>query len=47
MDFVFVPESWSIRSVEVGSFEDYPGRGLSDHVPVIVSVSTEAGGAGA
>jgi len=39
MDFVFVPESWSIRSVEVGSFEDYPARGLSDHVPVIVSAS--------
>ncbi len=47
MDFVFVPDSLPIRSVEVGSFEDYPGRGLSDHVPVIVSVSTEAGSAGA
>jgi exonuclease III len=41
MDFVFVPESWSIQSVEVGSFEDYPGRRLSDHVPVIVSVTKE------
>jgi endonuclease/exonuclease/phosphatase (EEP) superfamily protein YafD len=40
MDFVFVPEVWQIRSVEVGTFEDYPGRGLSDHVPVLVSIST-------
>ena len=41
MDYVFVPEVWPIQSVEVGSFEDYPGRGLSDHVPVIVSISPE------
>jgi endonuclease/exonuclease/phosphatase family metal-dependent hydrolase len=39
MDFVFVPKIWSIRAVEVGSFNDYPGRRLSDHVPVVVSVS--------
>lgn len=39
MDFVFVPATWHIRSVEVGTFEDYPGRRLSDHVPVIVTVS--------
>lgn len=39
MDFVFVPDTWVIRSVEVGTFEDYPAaRGLSDHVPVTVSV---------
>jgi hypothetical protein len=41
MDFVYVPSHWSIQSVEVGSFEDYPERGLSDHVPVIVSISPE------
>jgi endonuclease/exonuclease/phosphatase family metal-dependent hydrolase len=40
MDFVFVPAAWPIDSVEVGTFADYPGRGLSDHVPVIVSIST-------
>jgi endonuclease/exonuclease/phosphatase family metal-dependent hydrolase len=38
MDFVFVPKSWSIQAVEVGSFDDYPGTGLSDHVPVVVSM---------
>lgn len=42
MDFVFVPETWSIRSVDVGTFDDYsrPG-GLSDHVPVVVSIDQE------
>jgi len=39
MDLVFVPETWSIREVEIGSFEDYPGRRRSDHVPVIVTVN--------
>lgn len=39
MDFVFVPADWRILSVEVGSFDDYPGRGLSDHTPVLVSIS--------
>lgn len=38
MDFVFVPQRWSIRSVDVGTFEDFTGRRLSDHVPVVVSV---------
>jgi exodeoxyribonuclease-3 len=39
MDFVFVPASWTIGSVDVGGFDEYPGRGLSDHVPVVVTVS--------
>jgi endonuclease/exonuclease/phosphatase family metal-dependent hydrolase len=38
MDFVFVPYTWRIESVEVGTYEDYPGMKLSDHVPVIVTV---------
>jgi endonuclease/exonuclease/phosphatase family metal-dependent hydrolase len=40
IDCVFVPDVWLIPSVEVGTFEDYPRRGLSDHVPVLVSIST-------
>jgi len=42
MDFVFVPRTWRIDSVEVGTFVDYsrPG-GLSDHTPVIVSANAE------
>jgi exodeoxyribonuclease III len=39
MDFVFVPREWHIQAVGVGSFEDYAGAGLSDHVPVVVTVS--------
>jgi exonuclease III len=39
MDFVFVPAEWHIHSVEVGAFDDYTRRGLSDHVPVLVSLS--------
>jgi hypothetical protein len=38
MDFVFVPQAWTIDAVEVGSFEDYVSAGLSDHVPLIVTV---------
>lgn len=41
MDFVFVPAEWRIHSVEVGTFEDYPGRRLSDHAPVTVSITQE------
>jgi endonuclease/exonuclease/phosphatase family metal-dependent hydrolase len=41
MDYVFVPERWRLEAVEVGAFEDYTERGLSDHVPVIVTVSPE------
>lgn len=38
MDFVFVPETWTINAVEVGTFEDYTAAGLSDHVPLVVTV---------
>jgi endonuclease/exonuclease/phosphatase family metal-dependent hydrolase len=41
MDFVFVPAAWHIDSVEVGTFDDYPRRKLSDHVPVVVTVGSE------
>jgi exonuclease III len=40
MDFVFVPDQWLIEFVEVGTFENYPGRRVSDHVPVVVSIAT-------
>ena len=41
MDFVFVPRAWNIERVDVGTFEDYTLRRLSDHVPVIVTVEPE------
>ena len=38
MDFVFVPTRWEIESVDVGTFDDYVGKRLSDHTPVVVSI---------
>jgi exonuclease III len=40
MDFVFVPTTWRIESVDVGTFADYsqPG-GMSDHAPVVVTAT--------
>jgi Endonuclease/Exonuclease/phosphatase family len=37
IDHVFVPRSWRLGSVEVGSFQEW--RHLSDHVPMVVDVS--------
>jgi hypothetical protein len=42
MDFVFLPADWTIRSVEVGSYDDYCGCRLSDHVPVVVTAEPTA-----
>ena len=38
IDLVFVPESWTITSVDVGTFERYPGSGRGDHAPVTVTI---------
>lgn len=40
LDYVFAPSPWvdHAREMEVGSFEDWCGSGLSDHVPVVVDV---------
>jgi endonuclease/exonuclease/phosphatase family metal-dependent hydrolase len=40
IDLVFVPDAWKITNVEVGTYEDYPGRNRSDHVPVVVAIAT-------
>ena len=39
IDYVFVPRSWRLNSVEVGSFRDWGN--LSDHVPLVVDVRTQ------
>jgi endonuclease/exonuclease/phosphatase family metal-dependent hydrolase len=42
MDYVFVPKAWRrIQSVEVGTFRKYVQSGLSDHVPVVVTLRPE------
>jgi len=40
IDYYFIPDEWikSILNVTVGDFEDWVGRGLSDHVPLIVDI---------
>lgn len=41
LDYVFVPRPWvrHISELTVGSFEQWCGSGLSDHVPVVVDVN--------
>jgi exodeoxyribonuclease-3 len=41
IDYVFVPEPWlaHLRAVTVGTFEDWCGAGLSDHVPIVVDLA--------
>jgi hypothetical protein len=38
IDYIFVPKGWKLGSVEIGLFQEW-GQ-LSDHVPVVVDVST-------
>ncbi len=40
IDYIFLPRQWipHIREFAVGSFEDWCGAGLSDHVPLVVDV---------
>jgi exodeoxyribonuclease-3 len=40
IDYIFVPKNWTrnLRKVTVGSFEDWCGSGLSDHVPLTVDL---------
>lgn len=39
VDYCFVPKTWKIESVEVGSFEDW--KEYSDHRPLIVDILVE------
>lgn len=40
IDYVFLPRDWAgaLREMTVGSFEDWCGAGLSDHVPLVVDI---------
>jgi exodeoxyribonuclease III len=40
IDYVFVPAQWigHVREFVVGTFEDWCGAGLSDHVPIVVDI---------
>ena len=41
IDYMFLPSTWlsAIDAFEIGSFDDWCGNGLSDHVPLTVEVS--------
>jgi exodeoxyribonuclease-3 len=40
IDYVFLPQAWlgRVRELSIGTFEDWCGARLSDHVPVVVEV---------
>lgn len=38
IDYCFVPASWHVTNVEVGTHAEWVGSRLSDHVPVVVDV---------
>ena len=40
IDYVFLPRAWlrRVRAFEIGTFEDWCGNGLSDHVPLILDL---------
>jgi exodeoxyribonuclease-3 len=40
IDYVFIPEPWiaKLKGLAVGSFAEWCGAGLSDHVPIVVEV---------
>jgi exodeoxyribonuclease-3 len=40
IDFTFIPTAWkdAVTDCWIGSFEDWVGAGLSDHVPLVVDV---------
>ena len=40
IDYVFLPSQWlsRVRELSVGTFEDWCGTGLSDHVPIVVDI---------
>ena len=40
IDYVFLPDRWidKVRDFRIGTFEDWCGSGLSDHVPIIADI---------
>jgi len=41
IDYIFLPTDWAdgIKELSVGSFEDWCGSGLSDHVPIVMDIT--------
>lgn len=43
IDYVFLPSQWfgRVRELTVGTFEDWCGSGLSDHVPILIDIDLQ------
>jgi exodeoxyribonuclease-3 len=43
IDYIFLPRQWlaRVQRLTVGTFEDWCGSGLSDHVPILVDLDVE------
>ena len=41
IDYIFLPAPWvgRVRELVIGTFEDWCGSGLSDHVPMVVDIN--------
>ena len=41
IDYIFLPSPWlvQVRELAIGTFEDWCGPGLSDHVPMVVDIA--------
>lgn len=41
IDYLFIPNGWRplLRNVAIGSFAEWVGSGLSDHVPVVIDLA--------
>lgn len=41
IDYIFMPRDWvtDVEHFSIGSFEEWCGNGLSDHVPIVLSVN--------
>lgn len=40
IDYVFIPSLWitRVKELRLGTFEEWCGSGLSDHVPIVVDI---------
>lgn len=41
IDYIVVPSQWldRVQSLTIGTFEDWCGSGLSDHVPIVIDIA--------
>ena len=44
IDYIFLPTQWlgRVQDLSVGTYEDWCGSGLSDHVPLVIDIDCES-----